>query len=93
MPEPQLLVTRTDRIDGSLPALAEFLSISTETLDLSRTHLYKAAGRYDVLTQIDPGLLREKCLSRCGPLVERYFPELIDLQDPAASLPSRAGNR
>jgi hypothetical protein len=77
VPEHRLLVVRTDEIDSSLSAFADFLSIPSETLDPSKAHLHRAVGRFGVLSEIDPVFLREKCLAHCESLLKRYFPELL----------------
>ena len=81
IPSDRLLVVRTHEISQSLPRVAEFLGIPPETLDASRSHLYKAAADFGILEKIDRGFLEERVAHHCGELMREHFPEIGGFDD------------
>jgi hypothetical protein len=85
VPPERLLVIRTHEIRQSIPRLAEFLDIPAETIDASQSHAYPAAGRFGIVAQIDRGFLDDRIEAHCGPLMRRFFPEIMELKRPSPS--------
>ncbi len=81
VPEERLLVIRTDRIGDNLQNIADFLCIHVSTLDNSKSHVYKAKKRYDLIWEIDREFLESKVKEYCSDLMQRYFPEVKSLED------------
>jgi len=77
----RLLIVRTGEIDASLEKIAQFLPIPVETLNPSRSHLYKAQKKFNLLWQIDRDFLEAKVEFYCRPLMAQYFPEVRDMND------------
>lgn len=61
--------------------IAGFLDVSPDSLDRSRCHLYKARKKSTLLTKIDKGFLEHKVGLYCREAMDKYFPEIRDLQD------------
>ncbi len=81
IPEDRLLVIRTDRIRDNLQNIADFLGVCVSTLDNTRTHVYKAKKRFDLIWEIDREFLESKGKEYCSDLMLRYFPEIESLDD------------
>jgi len=81
IPSERLLVVRTHEISQSLQRVAEYLQIPVDSLDSSRSHLYKAAGEFGMLEQIDRNFLEDRVLHHCGEIMREHFPEVQGYDD------------
>lgn len=81
IPPERLLIVRTLEIEASIDKIAQFLPIPVETLNPSRSHLYKAQKKFNLLWQIDRDFLEQKVEFYCRPLMTQYFPEVRDMND------------
>lgn len=81
VPDDRLLIIRTPDIRRDMPRLAEFLDISPDTLDATRSHEYKAERKLGLLSRIDEEYLSACVDARCGDLMRRFFPEIRRLSD------------
>jgi hypothetical protein len=70
VPAAQLLVVRTDDLSASLPTLAAFTGVDLELLDPT-PHAHRTRRKFDVLSEIDPGLLSERIDEHGADLVTR----------------------
>ena len=82
VPPERLLVVRTGEIRQSIPQIARFLGIPEDSLDAEQSHSYPAADRFDVISQIDREYVEQAIRRHCGPLMRRFYPELMG--EPAA---------
>jgi hypothetical protein len=73
VPPDRLLVVRTHEISGSLPQIAGFLRIESQTLDGSRSHEYPALEKLNVLGLLDPAYVEERVEAHCAPLMAQFF--------------------
>jgi len=81
VPSDRLLIVRTPEIRQEIPRIAEFLGIPVDTLEASRSHEYKAAKKFGLLSKID-GEYLEQCVDKnCKDFMERFFPEIKQLSD------------
>jgi Sulfotransferase domain len=71
VPEERLFVVRTEDLGARLDELAAFAGVPRETLDEDRAHEFPAAGRFDVLGELDPGYLQARIDHHCGDLLSR----------------------
>jgi hypothetical protein len=81
IPPERLLIVRTLEIEASIDKIAQFLPIPVETLNPSRSHLYRASKKFNLLWQIDRDFLEQKVEFYCRPLMTQYFPEVRDMND------------
>jgi len=89
VPESRLFVVRTDEIVKRIPAIADFLGIPAESLNPLKSHLYKAAKKFNILSRIDKNFLTEKVNYHCGRLMERFFPEIQNYEDVTNKIQSK----
>lgn len=81
IPSDRLLIIRTKDIGRALPRLAEFLGRPSDTLESGRSHEFKAAEKFGLLSQIEENYLHARVEARCGDLMKKFFPEIRDLSD------------
>ncbi len=81
VPSDRLLIVRTPEIRQDIPRMADFLGVSVETLDASRSHEHKVAKKFGLLSRIDEACLSEGVDKHCKDLMERFFPEIQQLSD------------
>lgn len=81
VPPQRLLIVRTHEIAQRIENIAAFFNIPAESLDRSQTHVYPAKKKFDVLSKIDRGFLRDKVDLHCKDLMERFFPEWQGFDD------------
>ena len=81
VPSDRLLIVRTPEIHHDIPRIADFLGVPVDTLDASRSHEFKAAEKFGLLSKIDEECLRECVDKNCKDLMERFFPEVQQLSD------------
>jgi hypothetical protein len=74
VPSDRLLVVRTGEISRSIDVLACFTNVAPETLNLEKSHSFKASHKFHILQQIDPDYLDAKVAQHCGELQQRFFP-------------------
>jgi hypothetical protein len=75
------LVVRTDRIRESVESIAEFLGISSDLLDVSESHAFKAKGKFGVLSRMDPEFVDAKVQEHCLEIMNDFFPEIRSITD------------
>lgn len=75
-PKDRLLVIRTQDISEGMDRIAEFLDIPAESLDVSKSHSFRAKKKFGLLGRIDRDFLEEKVDMHCRTLMDSYFPEL-----------------
>jgi hypothetical protein len=81
VPPDRLLIVKTREIVRDVPRMAGFLGIAEQTLDPGKSHLFKAAQKFDLISQIDKALVEDVAARHCKPLMERLFPEIRSLDD------------
>ena len=81
IPPERLLIVRTVEIKQSIDKIAQFLHIPVETLNRSRSHLYKAKKKFDLLRQIDRDFLEQKVEFYCQDIMSQYFPAIRNVDD------------
>jgi hypothetical protein len=75
VPPERLLVIRTQDLAGSAGRIAGFLGVPPESLDLSRSHEYRADVKFRVLSKIDRDYLEAAVERRCRAIMTAYFPD------------------
>lgn len=90
VPSDRLLIVCTQNIRRDIPRMAEFLGIPPDTLDAGRSHEYKAAAKFGLLSKIDQNYLHTQVAERCGELMNRFFPEIRGVSDVPGYRPSDA---
>jgi hypothetical protein len=80
LPPERSLILRTHELSQSRDVLSDFLAIPPDTLNMSRSHEFRASIKYNVLGQADPTLLESRFNEICSPLMNTFFPgyRLID---------------
>ncbi len=81
IPEDKLLVIRTKDISKESRKIANFLGIPESTLDKSKSHMFKAEGKFNILSRIDRQFLEGKVNAYCKQLMDRFFPEIKSIDD------------
>lgn len=85
VPEDRLLVMRTHELRTRSADLARFLDIPSETLSLEKAHAFaRPVKTVEVHEVVDHGYLEAEVARRCGPLMERFFPEVRTVDDALA---------
>lgn len=77
VPEERLLVVRTDKISQRIGSIANFLGVSTESLNIKNSHTHKAAEKHSVLDKIDRSYLDKIIYEECGELMSQYFSDIV----------------
>jgi hypothetical protein len=85
IPSQRLLVICTYDLERSGSALAKFLNIPEDTLDMTRAHLYKAPRKSGIVSRIEPDYLQAKVTEHCGDLMHEYFPHIKSLDEALAA--------
>lgn len=86
IPAQRLLIIRTDQLGKSATALAQFLEIPEDVLDVSRSHAYKSPKKYGVLASMDPDYVDARVKAHCADLLREHFPEIRSIMDVAAKI-------
>jgi len=81
IPADRLLVVRTDYLGESVTAIARFLDVPEELLDLEKSHTYQARKKYGILANMDPGFVDAKVRAHCADLLADSFPEIQSIHD------------
>lgn len=81
VPTERLIIVRTPDIRHDIPRIADFLGVAPDTLDPSRSHEFKAAKKFGLLSKIDENYLKECVDKHCKALMERFYPEIRQLSD------------
>lgn len=76
VPVERLLILRTHEIPNSTRQLADFLDIPASSLDMSRSHSYRAEGKLHLLRQMDRDFLDARFQQHCQELMRRFFPDM-----------------
>jgi glycosyltransferase involved in cell wall biosynthesis len=84
IPAERLLVRKTKAISHSTEAIAKFIGVPHEKLDVQRAHAFGAAKKYGILAQLDPAFVHEKARAHCAELMAKLFPELPFTQPPTS---------
>jgi len=75
LPQGRFLIVKTDEISGSLDKIAKFIEIPTRTLVREKSHLFVASKKFNILHDMDFGLLKNKFEYHCAPLMKKLFPD------------------
>lgn len=65
VPPERLMIVRTPDIAANAGRMAEFLGVDPRRLAERRTHAFKAAARFDLVSKIDPALLEDRIAAHC----------------------------
>jgi hypothetical protein len=77
VPNSRILVVRTDEIDSKRNEIADFLNISSKTLDMTKSHMNKSAECPNILFKIDKDYLKAKVNLHAKDLMDKFFPGFI----------------
>lgn len=77
VPAERLLVIKTRDIGRSTEQITDFLGLPAGSLQPA-VHSNAAPVRHSLLDAIDPAFVRRQVEEHCGPLMRRYFPELME---------------
>lgn len=91
VPADRLLILKTQDISRRLAELADFLGISSHSIDVAKTHSGKTEQKnVDVFELVGADYVEKQVFRHCQPLMEQYFPEITCLADAvsATSLPA-----
>lgn len=72
-PQNKLLVLRTDGLNSSLEAIADFCKVPRSSLQES--HVNKAPGYWGELHKLSPDYIHTQCTLHCSELMKAYFGE------------------
>jgi len=76
VPGDRLLIVRTSEILERLDRIAAFAGVPSEALKPERGWLFASTKKHHVLANLDPEYVAETAARMCGPLMERFFPEV-----------------
>jgi hypothetical protein len=76
VPADRLLVVRTDDIARRGPEIAAFAGLDAAAVDLRGIEEFRNPHKRRVLQEIPASHLRNQVARHCGPLMERFFPEI-----------------
>jgi hypothetical protein len=68
------MVVRTNEIHGRLPAVATFLGIDPDTLDLEKSHANRAPHEVSLLSLVSAEYLDALVEEHCGSLMAQFYP-------------------
>ncbi|MDX1419450.1 MAG: sulfotransferase [Rubricoccaceae bacterium] len=85
VPERRLFVLRTPEIKPRAGDLARWLGVPEETLSLEQAHAFaRPVKPVDVFDVLPADFIEAEVQRQCGPLMERFFPEIRSLDDARA---------
>ncbi|GET35394.1 sulfotransferase [Microseira wollei] len=79
LPPERSLIVPTHKLSQSLEQIANLVGVTPESLVEEAKHSNQAPPGYDWLKYIDQDLLEERCSFYCGSLMERLFPDLMEV--------------
>lgn len=71
IPPERLMILATGDIAAQADRMAAFLGIDPARLAERKTHAFKAATRFDLVSKIDPALLDDRIAAHCGHLMKK----------------------
>jgi hypothetical protein len=74
-PPERSLIIRTEEISRSAEMIAEFLGVPVESMTPEHSHLYKAQGKFNLLSDFDIELLEDGVEQHCSMLMKEHFPD------------------
>jgi hypothetical protein len=77
VPPEKLLILKTQNLLHDIDRIATFFSISSNSLDPTKHHLFKDNKKYNILSNIDKGFLDDRIDYYCGAIIEKYFSEIL----------------
>ena len=77
VPADRLLVIKTQEIIHKSKAIADFLGIPQDTLDLRKSHLNKSVRHDNILAKVDRDYLVSKVNGHCKVLMDTFFPDVV----------------
>ncbi|WP_226572780.1 sulfotransferase [Microseira wollei] len=80
LPPERSLIVPTHKLSQSLEQIANLVGVTPESLIEEAKHSNQAPPGYDWLKYIDQDLLEERCSFYCGSLMERLFPDLMEVR-------------
>ncbi len=81
IPSHRLLVIRTDEITKRTSEIAAFAGVALSKTSPEKSHSFKAAAKYNILSQIPPEYLEEKVSVHCRKLMDQFFPAIRTAHD------------
>ena len=76
VPQDKLLVVKTNEISPKVERIADFIGISSETLNRGSSHVFRARTQKNILSEIDRDFLEAKVNKHCKKLMDNFFPDL-----------------
>lgn len=76
VPQDKLLVVRTNEISTSVEQIADFIGVSSNTLNQGGSHEFRARTQKNILSEIDQDFLDIKVNRHCKKLMDDFFPNL-----------------
>ncbi len=61
--------------------MAAFAGISSDNLQIDKSHAFKAKAKFGLLDQIDEEYLEYKIKEYCGDFIAQFFPEIQSKKD------------
>lgn len=77
VPPGQLMIVRTPDIAANAARMAEYLGVDPQRLAERKTHAFKAAARFDLVSRIDPALLDDRIAAHCGHLIGKLEARML----------------
>lgn len=81
IPSDKLLVIRTNEITKSTREIAAFAGVALSKISPEKSHSFKAAAKYNMLSKIPPDFLEEKVNVHCRKLMDQFFPAVKAAHD------------
>ena len=95
LPLQRSLIVRTHEISSHIDRIADLVGVPRRSLHREQTHLHQAARKFNVLQEIDRGLLSEKVDCHCSALMKRFYPgyrlaDFLETNEPEGRLSTSA---
>ncbi len=88
LPPGRSLVVRTHELSNQLDAIAAFVGVPRETLNVAKSHENRRKRNYRIVERMDRAFMSECIQRHCAPLMEQYFPE-FSITEPVSPEQSR----
>ena len=77
----RLFIVRTDEISRRVREMAAFAGVTESKINQEKSHAFKAAAKYNILSRIPPNFLEEKVNVHCRTLMDQLFPAVKTARD------------
>ena len=74
IPNQRLLIVKTNEIDKNLEKISNFFSIPRESLDVTKTHMFKAHKKFNILSELPREFIEMQVKKYCKELMYEFFP-------------------